>query len=461
MFVSVSNPDGIQHHGGQMAWDAVSDDRVVMMTYTKDNKALIQEINNSGGTPVVGPASFIASTEVLAGSVVCLHRPRICAIKGTDKVVILMPTAYSALNLSSEAYAGIYNANIYFKRAAGDVTPEAPRAALPITFTLYLLQRDTGGLYKVLDNFAISHRSISGYTYDIRGPINIEMNTTTSVTVRFYYTNPTRLGGGLQTAIHNFTVGDKLTYTTNNSSALYTTSTAVMYHAYGHKKTRDRKGVYGDILMFANDDGLSAVSKDYWLYQTPSIRPGPQGGSTEPMSGTIKGDTNSRATLGSHVIYDKSVTGSYYATGHTASGQNTLYKNAAFTYLGNTKPVYCPIDTGFVTQDIVCIVGGTETNISQAETTAQNDLDLAYSLASKLNGSVRPVRLSFRMLTGGGHYAGPFDPVTLPYWYADTTNNFEILHKVSDTNFWLIGCWMANQSATPQIGVISVKPPAA
>lgn len=467
MFVSVSNPDGIQHHGGQMAWDAVSDDRVVMMTYTKDNKALIQEINNVGGAPTVGPASFIAPADGLINSASYAHhlRPKICAVKGTDKVVAIVPSSFQSAHAASGSatLAGILNAATYLQRAAGEVSVDQPYPAMPVTYTAYLLQRDSTGLYRVIDNVPLPNNSYNGTTWDKRAAIAMENINATTVCVRFYHIAGTRQVGGLLSAQHTLTISadGKLSLSTTASTVVPASGPAI-YYAYQSKKTRDRKGVYSDMIMFSNLDGQPIAAQSTWLYQTSSIRPGALGGASDAYSGQASGDTNNRATLGSHVPVDKSVAGSYYATGHNLAGSNTLYKNPTFTYLGNTKAVYCPIDTGFVTPDIICVVGGTDTYVTYAaEQTAQNDVDLAYSIASKVKGEVLPLRLSFRMITGSGHYAGPYDPVTLPYWYATTTNNSEILHKVSDTNFWLIGCWMQTQNAEPQIGVISVKPPAA
>nr|DAF93762.1 MAG TPA: hypothetical protein [Myoviridae sp. ctshb19] len=467
MFVSVSNPDGIQHHGGQMAWDAVSDDRVVMMTYTKDNKALIQEINNSGGMPVVGPASHVANVEnlITSGSNPTAHhmRPKICAVKGTDYVVAIIPQSFVRIIVTTSttqpAIVGIGRCAAYVKRASAEITADAPYAAMPATHMAVLLQRDTGGLYKVLDSIAIPEYTISANTlWNPRYAVDLEFVSTTSVIFRQYYRMQAAAVGGLQTAASTLDIaGGKLTLT-QTTQTVFSMATTAMITAYGVKKVRDRNGVYQRILALSDHNGFIASQMDYWYNMPYGIRAKDGGW----LCGTQQGDSCARSTPSSVVLLDSAAQDTYYAVGHSVAGSNTLMHNSALTYLGNTRPVFSPIDTGFVTQDIVCVIGGADTSLSAlTETTAVTDSDLAYSIAAKDKGDIRSLKLSFRMITGSGHFAGPFDPVTLPYWYGCTTNNLQILHKVSDTNFWLIGCWMDSDSAEPKIGVISVKPPAA
>lgn len=465
MFVSVSNPDGIQHHGGQMAWDAVTDDRVVMMTYTKDNKALIQEINNVAGAPVVGPASHVANIEnLLTGAATAHHmRPKICAVKGTDYVVALIPQSFVRIiigtSVTTPAIVGIGNCASYLKRGSSEISADAPYVAMPSTHAAVLLQRDTGGLYKVLDNVAIPAFTVStNVLWNPRFAADLEFVSTTSVRLRQYYRMDNAATGGLQTVISTMSIADGKLTLSQGLNTLVSYSTSSVLTVLGVKKTRDRKGNYQRIFTLSDHNGLSAGQMDYWYYTPYSIRV--TGGGW--LCGNYQGDSCYRSTPSSVVLLDTTVQDSYYATGHSAAGSNTLMRNSTFSYLGNTRPVYAPIDTGFVTQDIVCVVGGADTPPSAVlETTAVADSDLAYSIASKDKGDIRQLKLSFRMLTHAGHYAGPFDPVLLPYWYGCTTNNLQILHKVNDSNFWLIGCWMDSASADLKIGVISVKPPAA
>lgn len=458
-FVSIDNPAGILHHGGQMAWDAVSDTRVVMLTFTKDFKALIQEINYVDGAPVVGVPSFVAPVAV-AGLTEKHHlRPKIKSIAGTNLVFAMVPSAFTFVSNYNRQY------HLTGSTAAFNWMGSANRMAMPTEYTGYILERDASGNYAIKSSSQVLMPETSGDPYVHLNSLYIEYATPTAIRVRrpgfrnSYNVVPVQnsdatLNGSV---ISTFTVS---TTTTAFSAANVTNAIWASYEA---KRVRDVKGRYRTVEAIAGvtsayeNNTQRTVSTG--LYDTGNYRVSPLARRGAASTNNSIGDNYSLySSPASTVLIDADIDEkAYYSTGHTATGQNTLMASTAFSYLAGTAPVYCPLDTGFVhSSGIICVIGGQ----SEQSGLAVFDVDLAYSLDFGSNGTVLPLRLSFRQITGIGHYAGPFDPITTPYYYGQLQNNNQILHKVNDTQFWLIGCFMDSPTADAKLGVISVNPPA-
>lgn len=458
-FVSIDNPAGILHHGGQMAWDAVSDTRVVMLTFTKDYKALIQEINYVEGAPVVGVPSFVAA--VAAAGLTAKHhlRPKIKSIAGTNLVFAMVPSAF--------AYASNYNRQyqVTGSAAAFSWLGSASRMPMPIEYTGYILERDASGRYTVKSSSQVLMPETSGDPYIHLNSIYIEYATPTAIRVRRPGFRNSYKVVPVQNSDATLNGSVLSTFTVSTTATLYSAPgvTNAIWACYDAKRVRDVKGRYKTVEAIAgvtsSFESNSQRTVSTGLYETGNYRVLPllRRGAT-PSNVSIGDNYSLYSSPASTVLIDADINEkAYYSTGHTVAGQNTLMASTDFNYLAGTTPVFCPLDTGFVhSSGIICVVGG------QSDPTglAVFDADLAYSLDFGSNGNIVPLRLSFRQITGIGHYAGPYDPITTPYYYGQLQNNNQILHKVNDTQFWLIGCFMDSPTGDAKIGVISVSPPA-
>ncbi|MND96103.1 hypothetical protein D3C80_883790 [compost metagenome] len=459
-FVSIDNPAGILHHGGQMAWDAVSDTRVVMLTFTKDFKALIQEINYVDGAPVVGVPSFFSDLSGTTGITDKFHlRPKIKSIAGTDLVFAMVPSAFSSASSMDRQYHATGSAATFAYMG----TPS--RLKMPTAYTGYILERDSNGRYTVKSSapVPIPYGGVGSRVFTNFYSIYIEEATPTSIRVRSpcFYNSYNFDAFGVITAPLDSGILSAFVLSTHNVTL---TGTNTIWVAYDAKRVRDIKGNYRTLAA------LGSVTSSYESVANRSVAAGNYDVGNYRYIPLLKRNGSQSSSIGENYCTDCLPAGTvyidgdisdrtYYATGHSAVGQNTMIATTQVSYLAGTVPVFAPLDTGFVhSSGIVCSVGGYTSRVSWAVF----DVDLAHSieLGGDGLGSANPLRLSFRQLSGIGHYAGPYDPIQTPYYYNMFHNNNQILHKVNDTQFWLIGCFMDSPTADPKLGVISVSPPA-
>ncbi|AFH14781.1 hypothetical protein LU11_gp250 [Pseudomonas phage Lu11] len=461
-FVSIDNPAGILHHGGQMAWDAVSDERVVMITFTKNYKALIQEINFVAGAPVVGVPSFIADISSTPGIAERFHlRPKVKAIAGTNYVFAMIPSAFLPASSSTIKLTGSTAALAYMGAGAG-------RMYMPSVYTGYILERAGDGTYSVKSSATINMPvgAISSGSFGVGVSVFIEEATATSIKIKIpgYINSYDNQYHQVTTATINNGV---LSAFTNAIQGFGTGQRQIIWMVYDAKRVRDIKGRYKDLQVTGS--ALQALETTANRTVVTGMYD-PTGYKFTYICRRDAASTNVGvgdnyhygASIANTVLIDGDINEkAYYSVGHNAAGQNALLASTAFSYLAGVTPVYSPLDTGFVhSSGTVCVVGG-QTDPTYA---SYFDIDLAYAIDFAASGgspgAAIPLRLSFRQITGLGHYAGPFDPIQTGYHYNPYHNNNQILHKVSDSQFWLIGCFMDSPTADPKLGVISVSPPA-
>lgn len=448
-FVSIDNPSGIFHHGGQMAWDAVSDTRVVMVTITTDFKVLVQEINQVSGAPIVGTPSFVAA--ITAPGILATHymQPKVKSIAGTDLIFVMVPTAFAAGSpILSTAYtlAGTQKAFAYI--TAGWDT----RIKVPTSYTGYILERDSSGRYTVKSSTSITpfNGSLGQQQTTPLYKLFIESATSTAIRLRkaCHWTAYNNSSSSIMDAtLTGSTISNFTTSLGANTMPVVARSNVVC----DAKRVRDKNGKYSNLTFMAGvphnlSTDMTRVCHGLWNDASQYV----------PISSSVAyapyGKANSHGTLASTVLIDKDAD-KFFAVGNNVVGQNTLINAAEFSYSGAGAPLFTPLDTGFVSSvGVICVVGGTSTPGD-----VLLDADLGYSIETGDQGSTIPLKLSFRLLLGAGQYVSPTDQYLTPYFYKSMMNNNQVLHKVDDTHFWLIGCFMADENATPKLGVISVN----
>lgn len=464
-FVAINNPSGLLHHGGQMAWDAISDTRVAMVTITADNKALIQEINQVDGAPVVGTPSFIAQLTVDTPSYYHF-RPKIKSM-GNDRVFVMVPAAW----VTPAHYDLLWGSAASFSNKPSDVSgSQAQRQAvsMPRMYTGYVMERNSSGQYTVKSSAQIDTLAgaLSGATHSCHLALNISSANSSQVQI----SRSMRAASGIQGVANNLVfavttinladgiIGD---VSVGVATQRYIGNFPQQMTAGDIKNIKDLQGkeieavaVVGSSLSTlesGTDRYLWTLPVAFTLYSDCYLISG------SPLQASIVKGVLAYPTLNGLAMPDADKKSDYYAVGgNTPDTAVSSNKN----YLSQAETLYCPLDTAWVhSGGVVCIVGGKAAATSPLVVC---DNDLAMHLRQSITfpdfvDSILPLKLSFRQTLGTGHYIGPFDPIKLPYFYRERSNNNKIIHKVDDSHFWLIGCFMENETAASKLGVISVS----
>lgn len=459
-FVTIDNPSGILQHGGQMAWDAISDTRVAMVTITADYKALIQEINQVDGAPVVGTPSFIAQLPT-SGLQPWYHmRPKIKSM-GNGRVFVMVPISWAA----PDAFARPFG----WGSQLSTIEQNLANVRMPSRYACYVMERNASGQYTAKSVVNVDATAVTGTTYtsSVHFALNITSVSDTSIVI-------TRAARQISTSTNSFINNWRITIPVADGvlgtpvfvliSHQYVSALPSNCQAFDIKTVQDKQG--NDVELYAiAGSGTSffeyGAERAIWrqpitnvLYAACYLLAGTTG---------YVAYTNKKSpalyylSLNGIVAPDVNAQGDYYATGGQTADSAVAYNGNSLAM--NSILVY-PLDSAYVTSDgVVCAVGGRSSGLF-ARTVFDGDLAVhLYQSLSALNvvDTVVPLQLSFRQPTNIGQYVGPFDPLTLPYFYKERMNNSKILHKVDDTHFWLIGCFMENSGATPKLGVISVS----
>lgn len=457
-FVTIDNPGGVLHHGGQMAWDAVSNTRVVMVTITADFKALIQEINQVSGAPVVGTPNFIAQLPDGAQSWYH-HRPKIKSM-GNGLVFVMVPTAWAGAGNIDAGWGSSLSI-----AAPTNTTTLRSQCVAPYMYTGYVMERNASGQYSVKSSTQIDTRYVSaGVTNVSTNALNISSASTTSIKITKALNRDSSSGLSYYLPILTITIP------VTNGILGVATSTLPLHKYIGNftnymfaaelKNVKDINGVETEIVVpCPNGSTLVQSSGDRGIWTFPIFATLYHdcyvlaGGSN--YSTLVKGILL-YLTPNGFAIPDATKRSDYYAIGGGTSAQGVSYNS---NYLSQPTLLTNPLDTGWLTSDgVLCVVGGTQSN---AAPYMCFDCDLAAHLRATYIGglvdTVVPLQMSFRLPVGAGQYSGPFDPIVTPYFYKERTNNNKVLHRVDDTHFWLIGCFMADENADQKLGVISVS----
>lgn len=461
-FVSIDNPAGILHHGGQMAWTTISDTRIAMVTFTADYKALIQEINQVGGAPVVGTPSFIAQVPADIQNAAYHLRPKIKNM-GNGLVFVIIPNTVVSLSNSDRGWGSIYS------YSAG--TTARGNLRMPRVYTGYVMERNASGQYSVKSSVQIDTLDITGITANASAHwgLNISAADSTQIVIR----RAIQRGSSTPALARNLSfltltipvvdgvLGVPVRATDNHPYLLQ----YGQYMAASEIKTiKDQQGRDIEIVgTFSNTETNTETSNNHCVWSLPVV-------DVEGDNCYLLGGGASHATVSKGILNYNNVNafampsidrkGEYYAMGNIDLSTAVSYNG---NYMAQPSAIYNPLDAAWVTSaGVVCVVGGKDT---QATPYLTSDNDLAMSIYIAAGGSVAgnatdlvlPLKLSFRLPVMAGQYLGPFDPIQTPYFYKERMNNSRVLHKVDDTHFWLIGCFMADANATPKLGVISVS----
>lgn len=455
-FVSIDNPDGIQHHGGQMDWCRISATRVVMINYTKDNKALLQEINYNAGVTELGPATFLK--QVPDGGPTYRHLRSFVRDMGAGRVFVMVPTIFANMASSGTtsgpcAYLGLA---VQSSLAATSGTPYA--------WTCMTAFRNADGTYTVdssIDinmqtNYANSSRETRGVIVDIYVsateilvrslPKTVNQNRTElkatitlvdgKITAQAVTQSPTTMAGIV--AITN--VRERRT-PAGDIVRVYTFTVEannVAASIWGNNQSVASSRLIQNPYTLYNDAAWPAIGAVTGMYINPAA--------WLPISKT---DPANSLYVGSVTYFNNGVLPNYLNGNHTDGGTEVMN----------------PLDSAWVTNNVACVVGlaakfdGTTANTQPPffpGDMAYTVNPAFYDVASNIN-AVRKLSLSFRSLVGNGIYAGPFEPFDTGMYFKNGMNCGDMIHRIDDTAFWLIGCFMDGPTADPKLGVITVK----
>lgn len=453
-FVPIDNPAGIQHHGGQMDWCRISPTRIAVLTFTVDNRALVQEVNFNAGATELGPASFLKQvTPRLPAPQVTYFKPRIKSM-GNDKLFIMVPASFFVLTNSAAE-----------QRVYGTVEQPSlnPTTDVPYTHTCMIAIRNGDGTYTVDSSIDVRTQNIleGGAYKTLNTPIDIDINPNG---LQVLINQPVlRTSGGLG---NRLILVSTLTLTagklTGQSVAVVavpsiTQNTGIMSLASREVLTPQlvAKKIFAYSHAVANpatwigvqNTSNGAICTNYLDSDTVKLWPATNiNGNYLNLNAYLPIDTN-----------DKFL--------YTGGLQVTLGGNC---YLNNNllaagAQIINPLDSAWVTDSVACTIGmAGSVNVGEnpvSYPTPVLDGDVAYSLnpTYSANNYVRRLSVAFKYIVGAGLYIGPFDPIVTPYYVKDFFNFGPMIHRINDTAFWIIGCFMDGPTGAQQLGVITVK----
>lgn len=454
-FVSIDNPDGIQHHGGQMDWCRISATRVVMINYTKDNKALLQEINYNAGVTELGPATFLK--QVPAGGPTYRHLRSFVRDMGAGRVFVMVPTQFASM-----AVTGATN-GVCAYLGAGLQAALSATSGTPYAWTCMTAVRNSDGTYTVDSTIDINMQiATTANSRDTRGvPVDIFVSSTEILIrslVKVVNTNRWEYKASLTL------VAGKITAQAVTNAMLFGSASSTLMVT----SVREKRTPAGDVVRvytYMNDATSSAAA--VWtnasnlatskLIQNPYTQ---DAGLPWPNIPIATGLYANPATW--LPISKTDPLNSLYAGGVTYFGGGILpnYLNGNFTDGG--IEMVSALDAAWVTNNVACVAGYAAKYDGTYSPFMFLPGDMAYTVNpafydTPVNAVVRKLSLSFRSMVGAGIYAGPFDALDTGMYFKNGMNCGDMIHRIDDTAFWLIGCFMDGPTADPKLGVITVK----
>lgn len=439
-FVTVDNAGGILNHGGQTAWTAISDTRVALVTITADFKALVQEINFTNNETVVGTPSFIKQ---ISGAQATYHmRPKVRAF-GVDSLFVMIPSAWSQ--------------PITPYMVKGTDAHGAPVASwqAPSAYDGFIMTRSADGNYSVASSISLDFTSVGNSSWMVQpsSPFEITEVTATEIIITRAKFNNTSNDNSLAAQWQTFNIviaGNILqSYTkTDRQTGTGFTSRLRAIYDLRYRRAPDRSRVLCALEGIGYTHYFDQITLEYRRVAVDPYVTDSQFYSYTEIAGSVslKGflpiDGVSKCT----------------AVGGYGTGANQLI-NGTLSSPGQT--FYFPLDTAWVTNTVMCIAGTPDNGIIPTADlkaiSALNDVDMCAAIALGSNGDALPLYLSFRDVGNLGAYSGVYDPIKTPYYYRPYMNSDNNIHRIDDSHFWIIGCFMADANATPKIGVITVN----
>lgn len=462
-FVSIDNPDGINHHGGNMAWCRISSTRVAVLTFTKDNKALIQEVNYVGGNTVIGMPTFLK--QITAAAQANMHMRSFVRVLSADRLLVILPSTF--VNLVTAAAST--SPTIYTGATAQPTLAAA--VGTPNTYTCMTLQRNADGTYTMDSSVNIDMTfTANANTRDTRcSPIDIDISPTQILISQFLRT----VTSGMRTVKRATLTLDAGKITAQSITQGSTLSGNSRYSSVmdSCEKLTPTGEVVRKYMLIDN----SLDSAQYYIA-------GSQGVASQILCEnalSIAYDASFPAnpwttTLGYAIStaawlpIDKTAKTYVYVGGTNRYGNGIQPNTLNNTWVDGGEEITYPLDAAWVTNSLACIVGqagapNTKGNPSQGPYLWLTG-DMAYAqhpdffvTPGGYGSVVRQLCMSFRNIQNNGVYVGPFDAVRTQYYTLDGKNSGNMIHRLDDTAFWLIGCFRDGIDGDDKLGVITVK----
>lgn len=453
-FVSIDNPAGIQHHGGQMDWCPISPTRIAIVTFTVDNKALVQEANFAGGVTTLGPASFLKQVTVRSQTQYTHLKPRVRNL-GNDRLLIMVPSTFiqTPLHVTSATQV-LYGDQQY---AAIYLTIDVPSA-----YTFMTAQRNADGTYTVdsqtdartqplASDISNGKTNINApFTFVITsGQIRVRQPMITNNNTRYAFENILTLDGAGK--ISSQTIGAASFGAQNGSIAPIGVREALTPARESLDIFATCKALGTPYWSLWANTANGAIVREY--YNTPVAEWWP--------NTNINGNF-----LNMHAFVPINISAKtfLYTGAHQTLVGGNCYLNDTLQSAG--AQIVHPLDSAWVTDSVVAVIGMAGVlNVNgnpNAWPTACFDGDAACSLnpaydANNTSSRVRRLSIAFKSLIGAGLYVGPFDPIETQYYTKDYFNVGNMIHRIDDTAFWIVGCFRDGAAGADTLGIITVK----
>ena len=456
-FAVIDNPAGIQHHGGQMDWCPVSPTRIAIVTFTADNKALVQEANFADGETTLGPASFLKQVALRSQTQYTHLKPRVRNM-GNGRLFIMVPASFTPLVLQVSTQAQV----LYGDSQYG---PIFPTIDVPYSYTFMTAVRNPDGTYTV--DSSVDARTHILASDIVNGKANYNAPFTflfsaNSIRVR----QPAITGNNTRYAFENILTLDgsgKIISQGLGMAQYIAQNDSIAALGAREALTPNRESV--DIFAVTRNlnvpnwslhanTAFGCIVRDYYN-QPPVMEFWP--------STNINGNFLSPQA---YVPIDIAAKTYLYTGAHQTLVGGNCYKNDVLLSAG--VQVCFPLDSAWVTDSVVAVIGmAGELNIDgnpNSRPTPVFDGDAACSLNPAYHGSpnnltsrVRRLSIAFKSVVGMGLYVGPFDPIVTDYYTKDYFNVGNMIHRIDDTAFWIVGCFMDGPTGEQKLGVITVK----
>lgn len=453
-FVSVDNALGIRHHGGQIAWDEVAAGHVVLLTFTTDNKALIQDIKYTNGNTVISTPSFVkqlSGLPSLGTHFLAPHmRGRIKSL-GNGRVLVMVPASWQVITVNGNA-SGAFGSSHAYNRWAGTTIVQA-QTQFPKAYSCVLMEKDASGNYKTLSSVDIDtcpNVNISGAAQTSTTlPMWVDVISPTSIRViRAAQNLTTNAGNGVLVALEVMLAitGDIISQA--SSGPLNTSGSPLTSLGTNVFDVRSKKGANGKAVNIFTHVNRSTYLTAYWGATQTELRKDYYSAYTPYVNAAQLGI---RLTPAGFVPFDEVAANKYFHIGGVTTTNMCI--NGVLSSAG--QEILSPLDAAWVTDNVVCVVGHPSLQLDPCfETDASMDIG-----GAGLYPTIVPLHLSFREIAGVGAYVSPTDMLQTPYFFKYFENCGNMICRISNTEFFIIGCFRDSVSSTadPKIGVITVK----
>lgn len=449
-FVTVDNPSGILHHGAHMGWCAISDTRLAIATVTTDLKVLVQEINFAGGNANLGPATFVAAIPGTPTNKT-IFRPKVYSI-GADAIMVMAPTAFAAVSIRSV---------LGNSRIAVNYTQLGP---MPSFYSVFIMTRNGDGTYTSKStaslDFTAAAGGVNGYFQAYPGTAFELISATPTQLVLQRPMQMVNIAGESNTAAYvqeyTITLANNVIQSTSKAERAGAAPTAVSRNScpydVRYKKLPDKS----KILVYSLGQVYSGSMAD-----TPAIyrRLSYDLLGTCPTISISAQYPNAIPYISPNSFLPIDAVTKHFLIGGNVAGANTAINTTS--QQSTNALFYNPLDTAWITPTTLCVAGCpsgqgiTDAVLQQTGPFFEQDMSASVNLSNNLGPW--PLFLSLREIGPAGQYVGIYDPIATPYYYNPGMMCDNVIHRIDDTHFAMIGVFKADVNAAPKIGVITVN----